>query len=261
MTRLRSFALTAVRVLALPALLVGLWALVTSGSHSYYVSSPGQVASAFADTWLGSRLVEDVLPSVGRLAVGYLLAALIGIGLGVLVGRHARVRAALEPVLEFFRATPPPVLVPLLILLAGVGDRMKVLVIVSGCVWPVLLNTVEGVRGIDQELIDTCRSYRIRGLARLRHLTLRAASPQIVTGLRQALSIGIILMVISEMFASSSGLGFTIVQFQRTFAIPQMWGGIVLLGLLGFALALAFRVWERHVLSWYFGTRSEASGA
>jgi len=257
----RRGALTLVRVLALPALLVGLWALATADSHSYYISTPKQVVSAFADTWIGPRLVDDVLPSLGRLAVGYLVAALLGIALGVVIGRHARVRATLEPVLEFFRATPPPVLVPLLILLSGVGNTMKVLVIVSGCVWPVLLNTVEGVRGIDQELIDTCRSYRIDGLARLRHLTLRAASPQIVTGLRQALSIGIILMVISEMFASSSGLGFTIVQFQRTFAIPEMWSGIVLLGLLGFGLAMAFRAWEHHVLSWYFGVRGERAGA
>jgi hypothetical protein len=74
--------------------------------------------------------------------------------------------------------------------------------------------------------------------------------PQIVTGMRQALSIGIILMVISEMFAASSGLGFTIVQFQRGFAIPEMWSGILLLGLLGVALSLAFRVFENRVLSW-----------
>jgi ABC-type nitrate/sulfonate/bicarbonate transport system permease component len=92
---------------------------------------------------------------------------------------------------------------------------------------------------------------RLRGPARLRHLVLRSASPQIVTGMRQALSIGIILMVISEMLAASSGLGFTVVRFQRGFAIPEMWGGILLLGLLGVALSLAFRVFENRVLSWY----------
>ena len=112
--------------------------------------------------------------------------------------------------LEFLRAIPPPVLVPILILFAGIGDLMKVLVIVSGCIWPILLNTVEGVRAVDEVLSDTCRSYRIGGWLRLRHLTLRAASPQIVTGARQALSIGVILMVISEMFAAQSGLGFTV---------------------------------------------------
>jgi len=129
-------------------------------------------------------------------------------------------------------------------------------VIVSGCVWPILLNTVQGVRGVDEVLADTCRSYRIRGRRRLGHLVLRSASPHIVTGARQALSIGIILMVISEMVAASSGLGFTIVQFQRGFAIPEMWSGVLLLGLIGVLLSLAFRGVERWVLGWYHGVRA-----
>jgi ABC-type nitrate/sulfonate/bicarbonate transport system permease component len=244
----------------LPLLLVALWWALAVSTESYYVSSPPEVASAFADTWLGSRLLDDFLPSVLRLFAGYLLAVLIGVGLGVPIGLSARLRATVEPVLEFFRAIPPPVLVPLLILLSGVGDRMKVLVIVSGCVWPILLNTVEGVRALDPQLVETCRSYRVGGLDRLRHLVLRGASPQIMAGMRQSLSIGIILMVISEMFASSSGLGFTIVQFQRSFAIPEMWGGVLLLGLLGFVLSLAFARWERHVLGWYFGLRRSERG-
>jgi ABC-type nitrate/sulfonate/bicarbonate transport system permease component len=110
-------------------------------------------------------------------------------------------------------------------LFAGIGDTMKVLVIVSGCMWPILINTAEGVRAVDEVLSDTCRSYRITEPSRLRHLVLRSASPQIVTGMRQSLSIAIILMVISEMFAASNGIGFTIVQFQRSFAIPEMWSG------------------------------------
>jgi ABC-type nitrate/sulfonate/bicarbonate transport system permease component len=93
-------------------------------------------------------------------------------------------------------------------------------------------------------------------MARLRSVVLRAASPQIFAGLRQALSIGIILMVISEMFAASNGLGFTIVQFQRSFAIPDMWTGILVLGLLGFLLSVVFHVVERRVLGWYHGLRA-----
>jgi ABC-type nitrate/sulfonate/bicarbonate transport system permease component len=124
----------------------------------------------------------------------------------------------------------------------------------------VLLNTAEGVRAVDEVLADTCRSYGIRGTARVRHLVLRSASPQIVAGARQALSIGIILMVISEMFAASSGLGFTVVQFQRSFAIPEMWSGVLLLGLLGVAFSLAFRLAERRVLHWYHGLRAAERG-
>ncbi len=154
------------------------------------------------------------------------------------LGSSRGLRATLEPVLEFLRAIPPPVLVPIFILVAGIGTTMKVLVIVSGCLWPILLNTIEGARACDEVLEDTCRVYGIRGSTRLRHLVLRAASPQIVTGMRQALAIGIILMVISEMFAASSGLGVAIMQFQRGFAIPEMWSGILLLELLGVILCL-----------------------
>jgi ABC-type nitrate/sulfonate/bicarbonate transport system permease component len=246
----------ALMLVALPVVLVVAWWWVSLGSTDFFRPPPRRIVDAFAQTWFGSRITEDVLPSLGRLALGYAAALVIGVAVGVAIGQSTRLRAVLEPVLEFLRAIPPPVLVPVIMLFAGIGDLMKVLVIVSGCVWPILLNTVEGVRGIDEVLKDTCRGYRITGLERLRHLTLRAASPQIVTGARQALSIGIILMVISEMFAASSGLGFTIVQFQRGFQIPEMWSGVLLLGIIGVALALLFRLVERRVLHWYHGIRA-----
>jgi ABC-type nitrate/sulfonate/bicarbonate transport system permease component len=242
-------------VLALPAVLFVVWFVATDSSESFYVPPLRRILSAFADTWTPARLRTDVLPSLLRLLAGYLLAAVLGITLGVLIGRYRRLRGTLEPVLEFFRAVPPPVLVPVIMLFAGIGNGMKVIVIVSGCVWPILLNTVEGVRAVDSVQIDTARSYGINGFRRLRHLVLPSAGPQIVTGMRQALSIAIILMVISEMFAASNGLGFTIVQFQRSFAIPEMWSGIILLGLIGFVLSELFRLAERRVLAWYHGLR------
>jgi ABC-type nitrate/sulfonate/bicarbonate transport system permease component len=234
--------------------------VASADSQSFYLPPLREILDVFAGVWLGPRPVEDVLPSLARLLAGFALATVLGVALGVVVGSSRRLRAACEPVLEFLRAIPPPVLVPIFILVAGIGTTMKVLVIVSGCIWPILLNTVEGVRARDEVLEDTCRVYGIAGVARLRHLVLRAASPQIVTGMRQALSIGIILMVISEMFAASSGLGFTIIQFQRGFAIPEMWSGILLLGLLGVALSLLFRVFEHQVLSWYHGLRRTQRG-
>lgn len=245
-----------VTVLGLPIALIAAWWVASAGSTDFYRPPLSRIFAAFAETWFGRRLLDDVSPSLARLAVGYLAALVVGIVLGVAIGSSRRLRALVEPVLELLRAIPPPVLVPIVILIAGIGDLMKVLVIVSGCLWPVLLNTVEGVRAVDEVLADTCRSYGIRGGARLRHLVLRSASPQIVTGARQALSIGIILMVISEMFAASSGLGFTVVQFQRSFAIPEMWSGVLLLGLLGVALSLAFRLVEARVLGWYHGLRA-----
>jgi ABC-type nitrate/sulfonate/bicarbonate transport system permease component len=246
--------------LGLPAVLVAAWWLATAGSDSFFWPALPEILRAFGDTWFSKRMVVDVLPSLSRLLAGYALALALGIGLGVAIGSSPVLRKLVEPVLEFFRAVPPPVFVPVLILFAGIGNGMKVLVIVSGCIWPVLLNTVEGVRALDEVLSDTARCYRLGRWARFRHLTLPGASPQIAAGARQALSIGIILMVISEMFASSNGVGFTIIQFQRSFAIPEMWSGILLLGLIGVTLALLFRLAETRMLGWYHGQRATQRG-
>jgi ABC-type nitrate/sulfonate/bicarbonate transport system permease component len=243
-------------VIALPALLLGAWWLASDGSTNVYWPPLRTILKTFPDVWTGERMRTDVLPSVLRLVAGYATAAIVGVALGTVIGSYRRVRAVCEPVLEFLRAVPPPVLVPVIMLFAGIGDTMKIVVIASGCVWPVLLNTVEGVRAVDAVMAETARSYGITGSARLRHVVLRSASPQIFAGLRQALSIGIILMVISEMFAAGDGIGFTVVQFQRSFAIPDMWTGILVLGLLGFVLSVLFQVVERRVLGWYHGLRA-----
>ncbi len=244
------------KALALPLVLFAGWWILSANSENFYAPPLSDILVAFGDTWTLQQLRTDVVPSLLRLFAGYLLAAVIGIAAGVAIGMNRRLRAVVEPVLEFFRAVPPPVLVPVIMLFAGIGDAMKVIVIVFGCVWPILLNTVEGVRAVDGVVLDTARSYGVTGTARISRVILPSAGPQIAAGLRQALSIAIILMVISEMFAASNGLGFTIVQFQRSFAIPEMWSGIILLGLLGFVLSLLFRLAEKRALRWYEGLRA-----
>lgn len=246
----------AAAALGLPAVLFVVWWLWSGDSTSFYAPPLSEILERFRELWFHDAFFADVVPSLRRLALGYLLAVVLGIGLGLLLGSSPGVRRGIEPLLEFFRAVPPPVLVPVIMIFAGIGDTMKIVVIASGCIWPILLNTVEGVRAVDEVMSDTCRTFGITGAARLRYLVLRAASPQIMAGARQALSIGLILMVISEMFAPVNGLGFSIVSFQRQFAIPEMWSGIVLLGLIGFVLSLLFSVIEKRVLAWYLGLRA-----
>ncbi|SNT12843.1 ABC-type nitrate/sulfonate/bicarbonate transport system, permease component [Asanoa hainanensis] len=243
-------------LIGLPVVLLATWWFGSAGSEDFYRPSLSSIMDAFVRTWTWDMFVQQVFPSLWRLLVGYVIAVALGVALGGLIGTYRSVRSLLEPVLEFLRAFPPPVLVPAAILLSGIGDRTKILVIVFGCVWPVLLNTIEGVRGRDEVLSDTCRSYGITGTLRLRHLVLRAASPQIMTGARQALPLAIILMVISEMMAANDGLGFTVLQFQRGFQIPEMWSGVLLLGVIGIVLSLLFRLAERSLLGWYHGQRA-----
>lgn len=243
-------------VAGLPALLVVIWWYASAGSEHFLFRPLSDILVAFRETWIGPRLAEDVLPSLGRLARGYAASLVLGVGIGVLVGSSRTVRSLVEPVLELLRAIPPPALIPLIGLFAGIGDTRRIVIIVAGCIWPILLNTVEGVRAVDEVLADTCRSYRVRGLFRLRHLVLRSASPQIMTGARQALAIGIILMVISELQRTDHGIGFSIEQFQTSFRYPEMWSGVLLLGLLGVAVSLLFRFADRWVLDWYHGVRA-----
>lgn len=250
-----SYVRTFVYIVTLPAILLLIWYVATLGEEQFFAPTPMLLAETFADTWTWERFTIDVFPSVGRLLAGIGLSVAIGVVGGLLIGSFRWLRALLEPTLEFFRALPPIVLIPVLMLLIGVGNDMKIAVIVLGAVWPILLNTIEGVRAMDEVLSDTAKSYGITGAKRIRYLLLPSAMPQIMAGIRQSLSIALILMVISEMFASTEGLGFSIVQFQRTFAVPEMWSGIVLLGVLGILLSFAFQVVERRVLGWYHGQR------
>ena len=241
--------------LGLPFLLLVIWGISSTIAPAKFFPSPIVIAQTFVETWVGPAFFIDVLPSLGRLALGIVLAVVCGIVAGTVIGLVRWLRELLEPMLEFFRAIPPPVLIPVVMLLMGITDAMKVAVIVAGAIWPVLLNTIEGVRSTDSVMTETARSFSLTRSERLRYLVLPAASPRIMAGVRQTLSVALILMVISEMFASSSGLGFKITYFQRNYLIAEMWSGIVLLGLVGVLLAIIFSYAEKRVLAWYHGIK------
>jgi ABC-type nitrate/sulfonate/bicarbonate transport system permease component len=250
------FLKSAYVVLLLPVMAFALWFGISAAAPTVYFPSLSTILGQFGALWFSPKFFIDVLPSLVRLIVGYGLACILGVALGVALGLSARAREAAEPVLEFFRAVPPPVLVPVLILLTGFGDSMKIWVIVIGSIWPILLNTVEGVKSYDEVLNETCKTFQFTVRGRLWHFVLPGALPNIFAGARQGLSIAIILMVISEMFAATNGLGAAIILFQRSFAIPQMWSGVVLLGLIGFLLSVLFRGVERRVLGWYLSSKN-----
>lgn len=241
--------------IGLPLILIVIWGIWATIAPAQFFPSPAELLQAFVETWVGPAFFTDVLPSLARLGVGIVISIVVGIGAGMLIGLNRWLRELLEPMLEFFRAVPPPVLLPIFVVLMGPTDAMKVVVIVVGSVWPILLNTIEGVRATDSVMTETARSFALTSAQRLRFLVLPAASPRIMAGVRQSLSIALILMVISELGYSSSGLGFQIVFFQRNYLIAEMWSGILLLGLIGVLLAAIFGFVERRVLRWYHGIK------
>lgn len=241
--------------IGLPILLLVIWGVWATLAPAKFFPAPMEILDAFVDTWVGPAFMTDVLPSLGRLAIGIVVSIVLGIVAGTFVGLNRWLRELLEPMLEFFRAVPPPVLLPIVVVLMGPTDAMKIVVIVVGSVWPILLNTIEGVRATDSVMTETARSFSVTAWERLRYLVLPAASPRIMAGVRQSLSIALILMVISELAYASSGLGYQIVFFQRNYLIAEMWSGIVLLGLIGILLAVIFGFVERRVLRWYHGIK------
>ncbi len=246
--------------IAVPIALVALIWAYTESSETFYYPPLGDVFEKFADNWLFERFGSDVWPSLRRIAFGYAIAVAIGIAAGTALGSSRTLRKATGPIVEFLRSIPPPALIPFAIVVIGVGDDMKVFIIAFVCLWPVLLNTIDGINGIDPTLKDTARVFGISGRDKLLRMTLPAASPQIFAGMRLSLSLALILMVISEMVASTNGIGFFVLQSQRSFAIPEMWSGILLLGILGYEFNLAFMIIERRVLAWHRGARASSLG-
>jgi ABC-type nitrate/sulfonate/bicarbonate transport system permease component len=242
--------------IAVPLALLALWGVWSSSSDTYYLPPLTDILTTFRETWLFDRFGSDVVPSLARLSLGFALACALGVALGVALGLSPALRRLSDPIVQFLRAIPPPALLPFGILVMGVGAAMKVFIIAFVCLWPVLLNTVDGVAGVDPTLRETARVYGIRTRDRLAHVTLPAAAPQIFAGMRTSLSLALILMVISEMVASTNGIGYFVLQSQRAFAIPEMWSGILLLGILGYVLNAAFTLVERRVLRWHRGARA-----
>ena len=239
--------------IVVPVLVFAVLWFWSAGSDVFYFPPLKDVLSTFKDTWLFDRVGSDVVPSLVRLFFGYFLAVAVGVGAGVALGLSPVLRRVSAPVVEFLRAIPAPALLPFALLVLGVGNDAKIFVIAFVCVWPILLNAVDGVSGVDPTLVDTGRVYRIPARDRLRHVVLPAAAPQIFAGMRTSLSLALILMVISEMVASSNGIGYFVLQSQRSFAIPEMWSGIILLGILGYAFNAVFLLVERRVLAWHRG--------
>jgi len=243
------FGWLALEVGATAAIVALLWAY-TVANESYAVAPLPDVLDAFRRTWLFAHVGSDVVPSLVRMTLGYAAAIAIGVGGGFLLGSSAVVSALASPVVGFLRSIPAAALLPPAIVLFGIGGTTKVAVIAFVCCWPIMLNTADGVRELDATMLATARVYGIRGLRRLRLVVLPAVAPRIFAGMRTSLSIAILLLVTSEMIASTNGIGYFVFQAQQQFAVGDMWAGVLLLGLLGFGLNLLFGAVERRVLHW-----------
>lgn len=236
-------------------LALGLWEFVGQTSSQPFLVPFSTAAGGMVELLTGPRLMTDVVPSLIRATLGFLLGGILGVAVGGLVGFYRGSDPWLRPQLEFLRAMPIPALLPVAILVLGPTDTMRVVIIMLGAVWPVLLNTADGVRSVDPRYVEAARVAGLSQFQIVRRIVLRAAMPDTFTGLRIALGLALIMMVVSEMFASSSGLGNFVLQAQRMYAMERMYAGILTLGVLGGLFTLVFALVERRVLAWYLGQK------
>lgn len=237
----------------LPVVLIAAWWIVSAGSTSFYWPSLSSILDLFAELWFFDHLREDALPSVIRLVVGFGVGFVVALGLGLVLGSVPALEDATRPIVEFMRALPSVALLPVMMLLLGTDDDMKVATIAFVSIWPILLNTVEGVRAVDPVLHQVAASYRLSTWHRIRFLVVPAAMPQVFAGARVALSMSVVAMVLTEMVGSPGGLGYFVLNSQRTFDIVAMWTGLIVLGLIGYAANKAFGLVEAWVLAWHRG--------
>ena len=248
--------------------LVIVWEYAARKAGSIFFPAPSEILHRAATLWLSGppqrlflsdSVFQDVIPSLLRLMGGWALAVLIGVPLGILIGRSRNLSDLVNPALQFLRAIPGPALIPIFIILLGTESTMRVTLIAFGSVWPILLNTIEGTRTVDPVQLDTVQAFRIPRHARLWRIVLPAALPKIFAGMRVSLALAVILMVVSELVASTSGIGYRIQNAQIMFLLTDMWCGIVLLALIGYTLNWLFLKFEGRVLGWHRGARGRTA--
>ncbi|WP_437618038.1 ABC transporter permease [Sorangium sp. So ce1151] len=196
------------------------------------------------------QLLSHIKASLSRSLLGFSLAILVGVPLGLAIGWYKGVADAINPLLEVLRNTAALALLPVFLLLLGIGEASKVALVIYSCTWPILLNTISGVRGVDPLLIKSARTMGLSPLQLFRKVILPAAIPTIFVGIRLAGAYSLLVLVAAEMIGAKAGLGYLIIYAQYNFQIPSMYVGILTITTLGLTFNhLLMRV-ERRFTAW-----------
>jgi ABC-type nitrate/sulfonate/bicarbonate transport system permease component len=218
-----------------------------------YIPPLSQTLRALGQLLLSGAIAKHLGVSLIRFSAGYLLAAAIAVSLGIVLGYFHWLHGWLEMLIEFLRPMPSVAIIPVAVLMLGIGDSTIVAVTVYASMWPILINTIDGVRHIESTLVDTGRSFGLGRGRILWQIILPGASPYIVTGLRIGLSIALILVTTAEMIVGSNGLGFFILDEERSMNSANMYAGIIVVAVLGYALNRGFLTLEAKAMKWHHG--------
>ena len=209
-----------------------------------------QIFASWYRVVANGELLRELWPSLYRIAIGYVLAVAVAVPLGLGMGASRFMYSLLDPLTELLRPIPSSAYIPIALLFLGIGDEMKEFVVFFSCLFPILVNAYSGVIGIDPVLIDTGRTFGLTRREILRWIIFPATVPHILTGMRISLAIALIVVVVAEMVAGSSGIGYFILDNQRTFRVPEMFAGIFTLGIIGYCANWLFLLVETRILHW-----------
>jgi NitT/TauT family transport system permease protein len=211
----------------------------------------------FSDVFMGvihllvsGELFDDLLASLQRSILGFLLAIIVAIPLGVFMGWFKRFERIVDPLIQICRNTATLALYPVFILIFGLGELSKIGIIFWGSIWPILINTIEGVKRVDPLLIKSARSMATSGFSLFRKVILPAAVPSIIAGMRISATHSIIILVAAEMLGASTGLGFLIFEARNKYEVSTMYAGILVLIILGMTVNYLIVEFEKHCTRW-----------
>ncbi|MGI5267686.1 ABC transporter permease [Nonomuraea sp. CA-218870] len=235
-----------------PVALLGLWQILAGAGvlESNYFPPPTEIAASWADLVANGVYQESVLASLGRIVSGYLLGTLSAVALGMVIGSIRLVRVALEPTISALYTVPKLAILPLLLLIFGLGETSKILLVALTCFFVVLINTIDAVGGVSSRYHDVGRSAGASRWATLRHITLPAALPQTLTGMRIASGLAVIVIVGAEFVAADAGLGFLVWNSWNLGVPEHMYVGIVSISLIGVVFGLVLRGVEWLLTPW-----------
>jgi len=211
---------------------------------------PTAIADTFARLVSSGELWSNTVTSLGRIVIGFLIGAVPGLILGVVMGLSRFVRAALNPMVGALYPIPKSAILPLLLLVFGLGEASKYAIVASGVFFLVLLNTAAGVLSIEPVYLDVGRNFGASRLQTFVTIALPGALPLIFTGIRLAWGIALVLIVVGEIFASQSGLGYLINNAYQTFQIEKMYAGLIVMSVIGYASFLLLDELQRWLVPW-----------
>lgn len=237
---------TRFRPVALIAFLLAIWQIATLRHPASLLPGPWGVLQGLADLTRHGLLFKYIVASLFRVTWGFLLALLIAVPLGIFTGWHTRLDMALNPLLQILRPISPLAWIPIAILWFGVGDLSAIFLIFLGCFFPLLLTTINAVKGVPRVHVDAGRNFGLNPSLFYTRVLLPAILPQILVGMRITLGIAWLVVVAAEMIAVNSGLGFLIVDARNAGnRYDLVVAGMVIIGIIGLLLDSGMRLFER----------------